>query len=886
MPQHDFLEALKEEMPTDFGKDLLAQLKAQDAHMSKQKRKQRPSAPSFWTLAVASILAVMLGGVLVFTRSNTQDMAGLQDVSPSLTNYGQLSPQTAQNIEVVTRFGQPSAYNMQLSPDGEQLLVATSTGLYLHKANNLNEPAQLLPPYDTSVAMADFDADGNIYGLFNNTETDEYVTFRTDAQTYQYEELYRETQDSNTVTQPAVVHRVQAGETMLSIAAQYADTYTNIDTFISDVLNRNNIEASDLRVGDELIIQEAVYGDVIAYRDFHISPDGRQVMMVICNSRGSCVNPRNYEYNNWFARFYNTATGDIVREIQLAGNLPNVGMSPDWSTLAYPRFDENTDDLMLAFYDTNTQTSRDVLLIDKRHGAGDHPNVTRLIEFSDDGSLLVLSPVSEDASRSHVWSVERLRNANRPFSVLWRDQRETGENPDYTLRFGLWNSVAVASDNSAVYGINSSVVFTFDLANNRDKQQSTETVDHTNLDFDGSYAVDMDISNDDETLYLMTQGTLIQRIDVATGDVLEQNTDYTHVYNKTYQFADDGRLLITGEYSTNATLWDLSNDVAQRELFFPSGNPNPIEDALLSPDGRYLIYREDEGTGESLKVWVQDLMRETPRKLLITLTQENISGMIFTPSGDLVMVSHSGYLRTWNESDHISDEPTPSAETERFSNLRTQRSFFVEDVIDFAPDASIVAIPYCAMPSRTELQMNCSEDGVYFWNIADGTPSLIGQATDERIVESSAVAFSPDGQWVAYGYCIDDEEFDFTNTDLCNAGEITIYDVSALYGADEQDTMLEPVAVLGGFDGAPTTITWQPQDDDSSDWLLGVTTYQVDNRLVTFDGINTLTDVVTLPNGVGLTMTFSPDGNLIISSDKSLYNIVWGVAPDTIARND
>jgi WD40 repeat protein len=136
MSENEFLNALKEEMPDDFGRDLLAQLKAEE------KKKVKPLPSAVWTVAAACFATILVGFLLFISR-----MPNTNPMSVARETWQMRDPITPENIhlaEPLLTIGYGHAEAIALSPDNNTLAVATSIGIYLHDAHNLEAAPRFL----------------------------------------------------------------------------------------------------------------------------------------------------------------------------------------------------------------------------------------------------------------------------------------------------------------------------------------------------------------------------------------------------------------------------------------------------------------------------------------------------------------------------------------------------------------------------------------------------------------------------------------------------------------------------------------------------------------------------------------------------------------------
>jgi WD40 repeat protein len=188
MSENKFLNALKEDMPEGFGRELLAQLKAED-----KKKKVMPFPSAIWTVAAASIVTVMVGFALFFSR-----MPQAQPLQEPLFPREPITPENAGNLVPVLSLGNGFALTMALSPDNNTLAVGTSVGIYLHDAHDLTLPAHFLPfPQHMELALLeqffllDYSQDGALFLVVMSRELSIQV-YKWDEEADAFADVYQQ----------------------------------------------------------------------------------------------------------------------------------------------------------------------------------------------------------------------------------------------------------------------------------------------------------------------------------------------------------------------------------------------------------------------------------------------------------------------------------------------------------------------------------------------------------------------------------------------------------------------------------------------------------------------------------------------------------------------
>lgn len=195
MPEQDFLYALKEDLPEDFKRDLKQQLDQLEA----ETEPPRSSNRAWWTVAVASIITVMLSAVIFTSGSAVLPFMKPALVEPLPTDHSLITTANISLIEPFTTLGH--AYAHDIAAYGDTLLIATDDGIYEHSGTNLHAPARHLT--DEPARNLAVDSEGNIY--FQNYDDPVRTTrlFRWDRQTGEVR-LIRDIEESPTLNYDAL----------------------------------------------------------------------------------------------------------------------------------------------------------------------------------------------------------------------------------------------------------------------------------------------------------------------------------------------------------------------------------------------------------------------------------------------------------------------------------------------------------------------------------------------------------------------------------------------------------------------------------------------------------------------------------------------------------
>ena len=176
--------------------------------------------------------------------------------------------------------------------------------------------------------------------------------------------------------------------------------------------------------------------------------------------------------------------------------------------------------------------------------------------------------------------------------------------------------------------------------------------------------------------------------------------------------APDGRLVATGERAALVKLWDARTRALQRRL---QAHSAPVSSLAFSPDGKWLASGSFD---QWIRVWDVGSGRPT---LALSDHPGHVKSLAFSSDGRLLASTGADGIRVW-------DLPSGSLRS-KLSNPRG----VVAAV--FSPDRTVLA--------------SAGGDGVKLWDVVTGSlTQRLAAGTDELIL---ALAFSPDGRWLAGG---------------------------------------------------------------------------------------------------------------------------------------
>ncbi|RKU17479.1 hypothetical protein C6501_03925 [Candidatus Poribacteria bacterium] len=609
----------------------------------------------------------------------------------------------------VARLGKGWINEIEYSPDGSLLAVASTVGIWLYDADTGAEKA-LLTGHTAPVRSLNFNSNGTmlVSGSNDNTVRLWDVTTRMLKATLTGHE--------------GAVNSVHFSPDDTMVASGSADNSVGLwdvatETRKATLWHRDDVNSVRFRpdgatlasAGDDDYVRLWDIGTLTqkatlwhAYDKVYsisFSPDGTTL------ATGA---------EDRYASLWDVGTGTLITGLkpeQGQGEVHLVGFSRDGETLACSSPDgtlrlwdvaTRTENATLikgpSNYITSVSFSRDpgsttlasaswdeVRLWDVATGTEKskftrHNAVARSVSFSSDGSLLINS---EPRGTVHLWDVTtRTRKA-----TFWHGEE-------------LWRAFFNSDGATIASQTWGGVLRLWDVA--------TETEIGVIDDVYGAR-----LSSDGTTLATGHYGN-VQLWDLTT--LTRIITFASPGYNEILDFRSDGAMLASGSSDNSVRLWDLTALERKAEFW----HRYDVYSISFSPDGTILASGSEDNT---VQLW--DL---TTLKRKATLKHSDDVGSVdFSPDGKTLVSIRADY-RGWDRWLHLWDVATGTykASLEHNSNINTYA---------FSPDGSTLA-------------SGSDDNTVQLWDVATGThkATLTGHNGDVNSVQ-----FSPDGNTLASG---------------------------------------------------------------------------------------------------------------------------------------
>ncbi|GAB5491609.1 MAG: hypothetical protein Phog2KO_18240 [Phototrophicaceae bacterium] len=834
MSENDFLYALKDDLPDDFSASLREQLKQveqeehiqekfalvshngtskimsseksikkQETYLIKKDIQPKKNSSKRWLLPLVAIFAVVFGMLILVNEPPSIDVLNIaQHIPPSLTNHGDLTPETVSDLQLITTLGNGFARRIRVSPDGNTVLVDSSAGLYLHDAHNISaEPRRIMVNGDFHVV--DYADDGMIYGVTFGNHTDiPYQVMRVDPSTNQSVVLF------------------------------------------------------DLPLA--------------FLHNFDISNDGSRFSLQVCFYReresGFC------DENEWVTQIYDTTTGTLGLEFASSYGFGS-------ANYIYNSYSESTtshlsDDGTYYVYILKEGTIYNIHLMDIQTGQsqailriGTENQLTshQWIKLSPDNQTLLVSRFTQIS----VWDIDRLINADSLTDSL-------DDDPDSGVSMDTRKRVIYHPDNQTLIGIGDNIIHNYDFTTGEAYSEfESDLVD------DDLYS-SVEISPDADALYAIVSTGELVRYSYPDGMVEETTNLYDTGWERQLMFLDDTQLLSSGNNYSGTVIreWSLDTNEPASEIFQPNGGISyPVRpEIIVSPDGRYIYYTELNLDGSTSTIdWLHDL--ETDERYRLSSFFANKGGLI-SLDNRIIGLGHSlGYIY---DIDTITNNVTSNQDYISFyldSEHISSWTGYVSDIEAIGLDGRLMATLPC-LPSNPSTSNVLCEVDIALWDLINGHVSYTIALEADRV--ALAVGLSENSNLLAVSSCAREGD------SRTECRELNLYDVSDLPINDTGDVQaldLAPIALLDNLTHNVNSINFHPTTFDDGSRLIAIS----DNRsLTTFLQIypdGTTETLATLP--IQNDVTFSPNGNLVLTNNQRGEIEIWGVPSnrdDTIVQ--
>ena len=487
------------------------------------------------------------------------------------------------------RLGKGSINEIQYSPDGKLLAVASGIGVWLYDVTTHQEAA-LLTEHTSAVNFLAFSPDGRTFasGSADGTIILSGPIIQLDRSTGEQKMLAGHT------------HRISSlafspdGKTLASDSRDGTirlwDVITGEERY---VLKKDSDSATMLSFTsdggtmvsvsweDKISLWDSITGE--HKKTFALHPD--------CSTTGAAFNPNGKTVaigsDNGTIYFHVLDTGELRMTLTGHGeHVDNLAFSPDGKTVATSSHIDET----IRLWDAHTGEHRLTLT--------EHTRYVRGLAFSPDGKTLASG--SGDGT-IRFWNAD---TGNEKHTFTGHSERI------YSVAFNP-NGDLIAS------GSTNGIINFWDA----DTGQYIKTLNELRNGFNEP-ADSLVFSPDGKTFACGHDG--IHLWDVHTGEDKMQLTEHTDAI-ESVAFSPDGKTLASGSWDKTIRLWDAHTGEPKKTLI---GHTQSVQSIAFSPDGRTLASGSDDGT---VRLWNVDTAENE-----MTLVGQWIESIAFSPDGKTI----------------------------------------------------------------------------------------------------------------------------------------------------------------------------------------------------------------------------------------------------------
>ncbi len=596
------------------------------------------------------------------------------------------------------RLGKGSISEIAYSPDGTQLAVASSIGIWLYDVQ-AGEELALLTGHTGSVNSMVFSPDGTILASISTTGVD--AVHLWDVAT-------------------GMLKNTLKGHASVVTSIAFSPDGTTLagggDIILTVLLSEDNALFTALLENEDLVVdvvwlwdiatgnlKNTLKGRLSIIRSITVSPDGTTLAGV--NDDGT-------------VSLWDIVSGTIKATLEgHTDGFRSVAFSPDGTTLAGVLYDGG-----VGLWDAATGTLKNTL-------KGDTDLVLHLV-FSPDGTTLASGSWDDTV---HLWDVTTgtLKNTLKGGIIFSPDGTTfVGVNENDTLQVGgmaflqehtgVVKSVAFSPDGATLAsGYKNGDILLWDVAAGTLKNTLKGHTDEVNI---------VVFSPDGATLASVSASssgidTVVGLWDVATGTL--KNTLEGHTSTVwSIVFSPDGMTLASGSWDGTVRLWDVATGTLKNILEHTRG----VRHAVFSPDGMTLASGSDDG---GVHLWdvatgtLKNTLKGHEDVLIVpdVFSMNSVWRVDFSPDETTLASGYeNGDVLLWDVA-----TGTRKATLERHTN--------VVNSVAFSPDG-------------TTLASGSWDDTVHLWDAASGTHKAV---LEGDMLNINHVVFSPDSMMLTSG---------------------------------------------------------------------------------------------------------------------------------------
>jgi WD40 repeat protein len=623
--------------------------------------------------------------------------------------------------------------------------------------------------------------------------------------------------------------------------------YSHSGNMLTGVYNRQ-VWVWEAHTGE--VRQRIVSGENDSLRIVEFNPDETQIALSVCGNWSEIT--FGCEFNE--VRIHDIATGSQVQTLEEHSEMK---FTLDWSFAGY--IDEPT-------------------------------RTFRLIDV-ETGELLAITQLDRQSYQTFVFTPDNTR-------VIFRDRFE-GESlavrdiadllaqplpdvdalPSYPYENAGYNPVLISPDGErliVVGAITEGFIRVYDIVT------SIRILNITPSPQRGIYQYAL---NPDGTQLAIVNENAVQRVDLASGEVLDETTRYGLTIETLDFTADRSQLLTANGWPFGTApiqLWDLTNDpITATQL--PQEETSAVYQVAFTPDETGIVYGPS-ADDIRLDVFRYDLATGERQDLLETGSFTNTQTFFITSDNRLLTVQNWGVLRSWPI-----DAPDEETRVELYQASGNVEVSYMRTVFAQTDESVLVGQRHCGV-RQIEVSSSICDQQFWIWDAETGQLLQTLRDIDDEYTNFSERIFDPQRQVLIVSGCsaVETRRTETGRTlNSCASGEVRIWDIRAAFERAEalregetlsneaiQNEVRDMAVVITGFEYMPNTLALHPASTRENLLLAA----GVSGSNPQFWQVNIETGEHNLLHTLefGGSLAFSDDGELL-AVGRYGYIELWGV---------